>query len=135
MTAESKGFELLWNRNDHPLNELYRKLVPPEGPAPTVHGEAVRHASKIIYRWFNDGEKVGDRYAETVCYAVRSLLSAIKCKRSFPAHLIRASIKGLRAARCMSDRLYEDKLLELADATVRFCEGTPDELRKETENV
>lgn len=35
---------------------LYKKLVPASGPAETVEGEMLRAISKIVYRYFNDGD-------------------------------------------------------------------------------
>ena len=36
--------------------EKFSKLMPDKGPAETVEGELVRAISKIIYRWYNDGD-------------------------------------------------------------------------------
>lgn len=36
-------------------NELFEKLVPASGDAPTVHGELLRCVSKVYYDFFNNG--------------------------------------------------------------------------------
>lgn len=38
-------------------NDLYEKLVPASGPADTIEGEVLRAASKIVYRFYNDGDE------------------------------------------------------------------------------
>jgi hypothetical protein len=41
---------------------LYEKLVPISGKCATVEGEVLRAASRLGYRWYNDGDKFFEDY-------------------------------------------------------------------------
>lgn len=51
------------------LGALWNQLVPREGPAETVAGELTRAMNRIIYRWRNDGDRVGVGYGMETCNA------------------------------------------------------------------
>jgi hypothetical protein len=46
---------------------LHNELVPPMGVAETQAGELVRATSRLIYRFFNDGDRVGVGYGKETC--------------------------------------------------------------------
>lgn len=59
---------------DDSLHILFEKYVPMSGKCDTVGGEMVRAISRIIYRWYNDGDIAGVGYGrETVNPSVRYL--------------------------------------------------------------
>ena len=45
----------------------YQRLVPQSGNCNTLRGEILRAASKIDYRLYNDGDKVGSGYGHQTC--------------------------------------------------------------------
>ena len=49
------------------FNELRDKLVPACGKAATVAGEIIRAMDRLIYRFWNDGDMVGDGYGNETC--------------------------------------------------------------------
>lgn len=51
------------------INELFARLVPVQGKAPTVAGEIVRALSRIDYRFYNDGDHLGVGYGNETCNA------------------------------------------------------------------
>lgn len=48
--------------SDPIYHEMYEKYVPSMGKADTVLGEIIRAVSRIIYRWYNDGDRFTDDY-------------------------------------------------------------------------
>ena len=49
------------------LDKLFDELVPMSGKAESLAGELVRAASRIGYRFFNDGDMVGVAYGKETC--------------------------------------------------------------------
>lgn len=62
--------------NTPKLDAEYKRLVPQSGKCDTLRGEVVRAASKIIYRHYNDGDKVGAGYGHQTCDAPARFLIA-----------------------------------------------------------
>lgn len=52
---------------DSELEKYFSQYVPSKGKADTVGGELVRAMSRIIYRWWNDGDMIGVGYGCTTC--------------------------------------------------------------------
>lgn len=52
---------------DQIWESLWDKYVPSTGMAETVGGEILRAMSRIIYRFFNDGDMVGVGYGNETC--------------------------------------------------------------------
>lgn len=58
---------------------MFNELVPGEGNANNLGGELLRAAERIAYRYWNDGDKAGERYGrETVNPAVRFLNARVR---------------------------------------------------------
>jgi hypothetical protein len=51
-----EGNEEDFKKNEKRVDALFKKLVPTMGPADTVEGEMIRAISRILYRYFNDGD-------------------------------------------------------------------------------
>lgn len=112
------------------LTKLFDKLVPSEGNAKTIAGEIVRALNRIIYRWINDDDRVGDGYGkETVNPAVRYL----------------ASIKGLNSNKVIKDFLdeangyfrlknYEKDLEQLLSTVLDFLRENPELMTKKNKD-
>lgn len=54
-------------KNEERLNTLFEELVPFSGKAESLAGELVRAASRIGYRYFNDGDQLGIGYGKETC--------------------------------------------------------------------
>jgi len=52
---------------DKELNKLFDELVPATGKADTKAGEIVRAMAKLSYRYFNDGDQLGNGYGKETC--------------------------------------------------------------------
>lgn len=52
---------------DKELNNLFDELVPNSGKASTKAGEIVRAMARLAYRWYNDGDKLGEGYGRETC--------------------------------------------------------------------
>jgi len=61
---------------DDQLNQLFNELVPGKGAAETIEGEMIRAISRIIYRYYNDGDFYFKGYGrETVLPSVAWLMT------------------------------------------------------------
>lgn len=49
------------------FNSLRDELVPNSGAAATVAGEIIRAMDRLIYRYYNDGDMVGEGYGNETC--------------------------------------------------------------------
>lgn len=65
--AEAKGKELYTQVKDLPFEDWFDILVPQSGKAPTVAGEIVRAVNRLVYRYFNDGDKFYEGYGRETC--------------------------------------------------------------------
>lgn len=67
--------DIMNTKHAEKLNALFEELVPGVGKAETAAGEIVRAVSRVAYRYFNDGDKVGLEYGNETCNApVRFLM-------------------------------------------------------------
>ncbi len=53
--------------NEAKWDELFNELVPASGKCECVAGELIRAASKVYYRYYNDGDCVGRGYGKETC--------------------------------------------------------------------
>lgn len=114
----TKTADLLWNEENHPIFDL-AKTANYDDPT-TKRDRLITNTTNIIYRWFNDGDRVGDRNAETVCYNVAEIKKAIG--RRDNGKFIREALEYLKGARVCGDDYYEAQLARFADAVVDYCE-------------
>lgn len=61
------AFDYIDKLDNEFFNELRDKLVPACGKADTVAGEIIRAMDRLIYRFYNDGDMVGDGYGNETC--------------------------------------------------------------------
>lgn len=66
------------------LSVLFDELVPNEGKADTVKGEVVRAINRVLYRWYNDGDKFFYAYGKETVGNVMSYL--VGCEDIPPAY-------------------------------------------------
>ena len=114
-------------KNEEKFNALFEELVPASGPAPTVAGEIIRAFSRIGYRWYNDGDMLGQGYGRETCNPAARYLGA-KCD----ARVARMLWLLMYETWCLTDDLYEKRLDEISDSVLAFLEAHPE--LKETEN-
>lgn len=100
------------------LNALFSELVPSTGKADTVAGEIIRAVSRISYRYYNDGDRVGIGYGKKTCNpAARYLL---KNGGDEVAIIIRG-MWGMNV-----DDLYNKAVEMLKDAAIAYIEQHPE---------
>lgn len=100
------------------INELFDELVPPSGKADTVAGEIIRAISRIGYRYFNDGDRIGIGYGRETCNpAARYLLTVCNDE----VKKIIDEIWGVYL-----DSVYEEILDRLKEAVLNFVESNPE---------
>lgn len=103
--------------NENKLNKLFEELVPRSGKADSLAGELVRATSRIGYRFFNDGDKLGVSYGKETCNpAGRFLISKLPEEIG---NLVKA-LWGMP-----SDEGYESVLDILVDRVADYIESSP----------
>ncbi len=114
-------------RNESRLNKLFDELVPEVGKADSLAGELVRAASRIAYRFFNDGDRIGLGYGRETCNPAARLL------RERGDGKIAACINALWGLD--DDAVYEEFLDTLVGAVADYVERRPDLRETETEDM
>ena len=107
------------NQDEKELTALFDELVPAQGKAESVAGEMVRAVNRIIYRYINDGDRVGIDYGKVTCNpAARYLLASDLKIISYIALAL------FDTARSHYD--YEDVLDDLGSAVVQQIKEHPE---------
>ena len=115
--VEHKLLKEEWYQNKR-LDELFDQLVPVQGIAGTNAGEIVRAVSRIIYRWYNDGDKFFEGYGIETCGP--SVLWLREQASGKIRDVAKESTEG------MSDTEYESWLADLGDAAVETIDNAPE---------
>lgn len=68
------GKRLEWKKPVE-LIKWFKKYVEPIGKSKTVGGEIIRACNRIVYRYLNDGDKIGDGYGKETCNPAARYLS------------------------------------------------------------
>lgn len=108
--------------NETRISELFKELVPASGKADTLAGEIIRATSRIGYRRYNDGDKIGVDYGNETCNAPARFLQE---KTTATISAIIDKMWGN-----WSDKEYDELLESLNGAVADHIENNP-ELRKE----
>lgn len=111
------------------MNELFEELVPLSGKAESKAGEIVRAASRIGYRWFNDGDMVNHGYGKETCNAAARFLMN-NCNHSIEQVLSLMGRDGY-----ISDEDYSDLLEELCEEVIQFVDENPSLRNVPTEDM
>lgn len=93
------------------FNALFDQYVPGQGHANTLGGELIRAVNKIVYRYYNDGDRVGVDYGNETCNPAARFIE----KNSKLEPLAR------KLWNVYSDREYEELLDKLMQATIEIC--------------
>ena len=104
------------------LNALFEELVPDEGAAETKAGELVRAVSRIGYRFYNDGDKIGVDYGNETCNAAARYIMNVFKDQEFAW-----TVNGMWGL--VSDKFYEKGFGLLIEQVVSYIESNP-ELRE-----
>lgn len=105
------------------LNEMFEELVPGMGAADTKAGELVRAVSRIGYRFYNDGDKIGVDYGNETCNpAARYII------KEYDDEDFSWTVNGMWGL--VSDAFYEKGLNLLMEQVVKYLENHP-ELKEE----
>ena len=103
---------------------LYDKLVPGQGDAETVEGEMLRAINRLIYRYYNDGDKYYEGYGtETAGPAHSFLVNANHPQKAIMNRLFKEFI---------SDDEYERMLKDILDVILDHIESRQGEYTKNT---
>ena len=93
------------------FNALFDQHVPAQGHANTLGGELIRAVNKIVYRYYNDGDRVGVGYGNETCNPA--------------ARFIEENTKLEPLAKELwnlcSDKEYEELLADLMQAAIEIC--------------
>lgn len=106
------------------IEAMFDELVPSAGKADTVAGEIIRAISRISYRRFNDGDRIGVGYGKETCNAAARYL-AENCGTRVEEAVNAIWGEGLESR-------YDEGLTALEEAVVAFIEEHPE--LKTTEN-
>ena len=109
------------------MNVLFEELVPLSGKCDSLAGEIIRAASRISYRFFNDGDQLGVGYGKETCNAAGRFL--IKRTNEKIAGIV-SEMFGL-----YSEEKYANRLNDLLTAVVEHVEGNPELRQTETEDM
>ena len=109
------------------MSELFNELVPSSGKCDSLAGEIIRAASRIGYRFYNDGDQLGIGYGKETCNAAGRFL--IKRSSEKIAGIV-SDMFGL-----YSEEKYEAKLKDLLYAVVEHIEANPQLRQTETDDM
>ena len=125
--AESRLLKEFVGKELEDRNEpLYDKLVPGQGKAETLEGEMLRAINRIVYRYYNDGDKYNEGYGtETAGPAHSFLVNAV--------HPLRAKMDSIMDGEKLSDNEYESMLKEALGLILDYIEGKEGEYTKNTQ--
>lgn len=112
---------------DNRMHILFEKYVPMQGKCDSLAGEIIRAASRICYRFYNDGDMIGVGYGNETCNAAARFLKA-KCPATISAMV--AAIWGIH-----DDTAYDTILYCMLDMIATYVENNPKLEKEETEDM
>jgi hypothetical protein len=105
---------------------LFDKLVPGQGTAETLEGEMLRAVNRLVYRYYNDGDKYNEGYGtETAGPAHSFLVNAV--------HPLRAKMDSIMDEEFKSDGEYERMLKVVLGLVLDHIESKEGEYTKNTQ--
>lgn len=106
-------------KQDQIWEQLLNEHVPGFGMAPTIGGEILRAMSRIIYRFYNDGDMVGVGYGNETCNSSDRYL----CDAVPDYH----SLDGI-------ENKYEEVMKKNHRACFYFLQSNPELFEQENDN-
>ena len=104
--------------NEEKLESLFETYVPARGKADTVTGEIVRAVERIIYRKWNDGDRIGVDYGNETCNSAARYLISI-CDDN-----VKKTINMMWGE--YDDSFYDFCIEQLEEAVLKFLESHPE---------
>jgi hypothetical protein len=104
---------------------LFDKLVPSSGDSEFVEGEMIRAMNRIVYRWYNDGDKFWQGYGtETAGPAHSFLVNSNEVPQDIQRQLEKLfdAVVGK-----YEDAVYERMLNDLGEMIITYVEGVPED--------
>ena len=122
-----------WNENGkHQATYAaqWDELVPATGKAGTMQGEVLRAASRLYYRWFNDGDRIQQYGQRTDSSAEDAWAFLHEAHTLLPGDEGKDTLKAIAeivadAALAKSEEGYEEALERLADAATLYAATRP----------
>ena len=108
---------------------LWDKLVPSSGPSKSVEGEMLRAMNRLVYRWYNDGDKFYQGYGTETAGPAHSFLvnsSQINREEQRKLESLFDAVVGK-----YGDEVYEKMLDEVAELVLSYVEGIPEDQYEE----
>lgn len=109
---------------------LFSKLVPEQGPAPTVEGELLRAMNRLVYRYFNDGDYFYKGYGRETAGKPYSYL-----RKQARALKIPGLAEALQQAMYARGKEYEAALAKIAQSVLDYVESRADQTTKSSEDL
>lgn len=107
---------------------LYNELVPPSGYAETIEGELLRAANRVVYRYYNDGDRWFEGYGcETAGPAAAFLMG------EFAPAAVDNAVRNSDGIE--DDNAYERSLIKITEAIVSYIEGKKGVYEENTNGV
>ena len=97
---------------DNRLDQYFEKYVPMSGMAESLGGEMVRAMMRLLYRWYNDGDKPGVGYGNETCNSSNRFL----CSHLGPY----CDLDGF-----IVDSEYDDALYTNVKALLEYLDANP----------
>lgn len=119
--ADSRVADELSVSLEQKFDALFNKYVPESGKAETVGGEILRAMARIAYRFYNDGEKVGNGHGNITCNGSDRFLTE--------------TVDGYISMHDANDSedAYEELLIENIELVVALLKSDPSLLKKHNE--
>lgn len=117
----TRAYKHIDNLDQTYFDFLRIRLVPASGMANTVAGEIIRAMDRLIYRYYNDGDRPYDGYGNETCNGSFRYLRDV----------LGQDMPDFEDAKYKSDDEYEELLDELATNVKEFLEARPELLDKE----
>lgn len=105
-------------KREKEFDALFARLVPVAGPADTMAGEIMRATARLVYRFYNDGDRAGLWYGKETCSPAARFLVEVLPEKS-PAALLFES--------AFYPEEYEDTLEDLASYVLDYLKDHPEE--------
>ena len=116
-----------WNSNSKQqeiYEQLWNKLVPWKGPAATKAGELLRAATRVYYRWFNDGDRIEQVLSQSAIDS--STVNGWGFLYTYREGEFSGEALALAILSSNSESEYEAKLDEMMDAVVAHAAEAPE---------
>lgn len=123
------------------INTRFKELtdlhIKPEGKSETVRGELIRAVNRIGYRFFNDGDQIGIGYGNETCNAAGRYIG--KYGNDEMAKILGTLWDQMcpiqDSGNEIPDRLYDERLSKLIDATVAYVDSNDPALDQEATDM